>query len=173
MKPLDTQTKAPPERGTQVPPRGRLAALTSTGGRFDLVVPPDIPGFLLAESLTVVNASRLVRAICPTCKTKVPPPAELHDELGGMGIDGLTNLWEGGGCKNCGFSGFKGRTGIYELFEMDQGLQSLILTNPTIDTLQKYLQKNGLGTLRDLGNDKVKERITTIEEVQRVTSVAA
>jgi type II secretory ATPase GspE/PulE/Tfp pilus assembly ATPase PilB-like protein len=55
---------------------------------------------------------------------------------------------------------------------MDKGLQSLILTNPTIDTLQDHFKKNGLGTLRDLGNDKVKERITTVEEVQRVTSLA-
>ena len=54
---------------------------------------------------------------------------------------------------------------------MDTGLQSLILTNPTIDTLQEYLRKNGQGTLNGLGYKKVLERITIIEEIKRVTSV--
>ena len=131
-----------------------------------------IEPYLLSSSLLASLAQRLVRTICPECKTDYFPPKEA---LQGLGIakNKQTRLSKGKGCSACYDSGFKGRTGIYELFEMDRGLQSLILTNPTIDTLQEYLKKNGLGTLRDLGNDKVKEQITTIEEVQRVTSVAA
>lgn len=131
-----------------------------------------IEPYLLSSALLASLAQRLVRTICPECKTDYFPPKKV---LQGLGIDKdkQTKLSKGKGCPACYDSGFKGRTGIYELFEMYQGLQSLILTNPTIDTLQKYLKKNGLGTLRDLGNDKVRERITTIEEVQRVTSVAA
>jgi type IV pilus assembly protein PilB len=85
--------------------------------------------------------------------------------------DKQIRLSRGKGCSDCYDSGFKGRTGIYELFEMDPGLQSLILTNPTIDILQEHLRKNGHGTLNSLGYKKVLERITIIEEVKRVTSV--
>jgi type IV pilus assembly protein PilB len=85
--------------------------------------------------------------------------------------DKQIRLSRGKGCSDCYDSGFKGRTGIYELFEMDTGLQSLILTNPAIDILQEYLRKNGHGTLNSLGYKKVLERITIIEEVKRVTSV--
>jgi type IV pilus assembly protein PilB len=131
-----------------------------------------IEPYLLSSALLASLAQRLVRTICPECKTDYFPPKEV---LQGLGLDKKkqTRLSKGKGCSACYDSGFKGRAGIYELFEMDRGLQSLILTNPTIDTLQKYLKKSGMGTLRDLGNDKVKERITTIEEVQRVTSVVA
>ncbi|MGD8262138.1 MAG: type II secretion system protein GspE, partial [Desulfobacterales bacterium] len=73
----------------------------------------------------------------------------------------------------CYDSGFKGRTGIYELLELDHGLQSLILTNPTVDEIQTYLGKYGHKTLKELGYKKVIEGATTIEEATRVTSMGA
>jgi type IV pilus assembly protein PilB len=78
---------------------------------------------------------------------------------------------KGKGCTSCFDSGFKGRLGLYELLEMSEGLQSLILTNPSVDALQGYLRENGHKTLRDFGYDRVKDGLTTIEEVQRVTTV--
>lgn len=129
-----------------------------------------IEPYLISSSLLASLAQRLVRTICPECKTDYFPPKEVLQELGCDG-DKQIRLSRGKGCSDCYDSGFKGRSGIYELFEMDAGLQSLILTNPTIDTLQEYLRKNGQGTLNGLGYNKVLERITIIEEVKRVTSV--
>ncbi len=76
----------------------------------------------------------------------------------------------GRGCSDCYDSGFKGRIGIYEILEMNDGLQNLILTNPTNDVLQKYLRNNGHKALKHAGNQKVIEGVTTIEEIRRVTS---
>lgn len=129
-----------------------------------------IEPYLISSSLLASLAQRLVRTICPECKTDYFPPKEVLQELGCDG-DKQIRLSRGKGCSDCYDSGFKGRSGIYELFEMDAGLQSLILTNPTIDTLQEYLRKNGQGTLNSLGYKKVLERITIIEEVKRVTSI--
>ena len=129
-----------------------------------------IEPYLISSSLLASLAQRLVRTICPECKTDYFPPKEVLQELGCDG-DKQVRLSRGKGCSDCYDSGFKGRTGIYELFEMDTGLQSLILTNPTIDTLHEYLKKKGQGTLDGLGYKKVLERITVIEEVKRVTSV--
>jgi type IV pilus assembly protein PilB len=129
-----------------------------------------IEPYLISSSLLASLAQRLVRTICPECKADYYPPKEVLQALGCNG-DKQVRLSRGKGCSNCYDSGFKGRTGLYELFEMDEGLQSLILTNPTIDVLHEYLRKNGHGTLKSMGYEKVLERVTTIEEVQRVTSV--
>ncbi|MEJ2365587.1 MAG: ATPase, T2SS/T4P/T4SS family [Deltaproteobacteria bacterium] len=129
-----------------------------------------IEPYLISSSLLASLAQRLVRTICPECKADYYPPKGVLQELGCDG-DKQVKLSRGKGCSQCYDSGFKGRTGLYELFEMDEGLQSLILTEPTIDVLHEYLRKDGNGTLKTMGYDKVLERVTTIEEVKRVTSV--
>ena len=126
--------------------------------------------YLISSALLASLAQRLVRTICPECRKNFYPPKEVLEELGCSG-DKQVKLSKGKGCSKCYDSGFKGRTGIYELFEMDEGLQSLILTNPSIDILKEYLRKNGNGTLKDMGYEKVLERVTTLEEVKRVTTV--
>ena len=80
-------------------------------------------------------------------------------------------LAKGKGCSACYDSGFKGRSGIHELLEMDQALQSLILTNPTIEDLQDHLREKEYRSLKDMGYSKVIEGKTTIEEVTRVAFV--
>jgi type IV pilus assembly protein PilB len=129
-----------------------------------------IEPYLISSSLLASLAQRLVRTNCPECKTDYYPPMEVLKDLG-VDEDKKIRLSRGKGCSICYDSGFKGRTGIYELFEMDEGLQSLILTNPTIDTLHEYLKKNGHGTLKDLGYKKVLDGVTTLEEVKRVTAM--
>jgi type IV pilus assembly protein PilB len=129
-----------------------------------------IEPYLISSALLASLAQRLVRTICPECKKDFYPPKKVLEDLGCDG-NKQVKLSKGRGCSNCYDSGFKGRTGIYELFEMDEGLQSLILTNPSIDVLQDYLKKNGNGRLKNMGYEKVLERITTLEEVKRVTSM--
>ena len=126
--------------------------------------------YLISSSLLASLAQRLVRTICPKCKTNYLAPVGVLKELG-VEEDTKIRLYKGKGCSACYDSGFKGRTGIFELVEMDEGLQSLILDSPTIDTLKKYLGKNSHKTLRHLGHQKVLEGATSIEEVRRATSV--
>ncbi len=128
--------------------------------------------YLISSSLLASLAQRLVRTICSECKSQYYPPKNILKDLGCDESKKL-RLSKGKGCSSCYDSGFKGRTGIYELFEIDQGLQSLILTNPTIDTLQEYQKSNGSLTLKKLAYQKVLEGLTTIEEAKRVTSVDA
>ena len=80
-------------------------------------------------------------------------------------------LTRGRGCSECYDSGFKGRTGIYELMQMTDHLRSIVLNNPTVDTIQESLNSNGHITMKDFGYEKVREGVTTLEEIQRVTTV--
>lgn len=125
--------------------------------------------YLLSSSLMACLAQRLVRTLCSECKTYYYPPKEVLEELGVEKDDGI-RLSKGKGCPACYDSGYKGRMGIIELLEVDVGLQTLILKNPSIDSLKSHLNKKGYFTLQDSGYQKVLEGFTTIEEVKRVSS---
>jgi type IV pilus assembly protein PilB len=126
--------------------------------------------FLISSSLLASLAQRLVRTICSECKTDYYAPKAVLTELG-LDENRRVRFSRGKGCSSCYDSGFKGRAAIYEILQMDAGLQGLILQNPTIDALQQYLKKDGHISLRENGYAKVLEGTTTLEEVQRVTSV--
>ena len=130
----------------------------------------DIAPYLISSSLLASLGQRLVRTICPDCKTNYYASKGVLQELD-IDENKKIQLFKGKGCSTCFDSGFKGRTGIYELLELDHGLQSLILTNPTVDEIQTYLGKNGHKALKELGYEKVLEGATTIEEATRVTSM--
>jgi type IV pilus assembly protein PilB len=130
----------------------------------------EIEPYLISSSLLVSMAQRLVRTICPGCKTAYAPPEALLQALG-VEEGKRIQLSKGRGCSECYDSGFKGRTGIYELMEMDDDLRTLVLGNPTSDTLQECFEKNGRMTMKKFGYEKVREGATTPEEITRVTSV--
>jgi len=127
-----------------------------------------IEPYLISSSLLASIGQRLARSICPSCKTDFYPPKEVIKELG---FDETKNLKlvRGRGCTSCFDSGFKGRIGIHEMLVNDQGLQKLILSNPTIDKLREYLEKKDFITMQKDGYKKVLEGYTTIEEVQMLT----
>jgi type IV pilus assembly protein PilB len=129
-----------------------------------------IESYLISSALLSVLAQRLVRKICPDCRTDYYAPKEILKELG-YEKEQKIRLAKGKGCSACYDSGFRGRTGIHELLEIDEELRSIVLTNPTVDTLQGYLRKNNHRGLRALGFEKVTAGITTIEEARRVTSM--
>jgi len=124
--------------------------------------------YLISSSFLASLAQRLVRTICPGCRTSYLAPKGVLKELR---IDDhkKIKLLRGSGCAVCYDSGFKGRIGLHEILEVDEGLQSLILTSPTIDALHNYLMENSHRTLKMLGYKKVLEGVTTIEEVARAT----
>lgn len=129
-----------------------------------------IEPYLISSSLLACMAQRLVRHICPDCRTDFYPPKNVLKELG-LDENKQIRFSRGKGCSSCYDSGFKGRLGIYELLLMREELQNLILENPSIDALQKYLKSTGTRNLKEYGYEKVMAGLTTIEEVQRVATV--
>ncbi len=126
--------------------------------------------YLISSSLVACMSQRLVRTICPECKTAYYAPRSILKLLG-MDEDKQLRLYKGQGCSHCYDSGFKGRTSIYELLVIDEDLQSLVLENPTIEAIKGLSRNKGYSTLREAGREKVLQDLTTIEEVERVVSL--
>jgi type IV pilus assembly protein PilB len=124
--------------------------------------------YLISSALLASLAQRLVRRTCPNCETDYFPSQEVLKELG-VDPSKQMRLSRGKGCQGCYDSGYKGRTAIYELLETDEGLQTMILKNPTTDALRRYAKEKGYKTLKQDGYSKVLKGITTMEEVARAT----
>jgi type IV pilus assembly protein PilB len=128
--------------------------------------------YLISASLLAVLAQRLVRTICPECRTTHYAAKTVLQELG-LDPDKQVRLTRGKGCSACYDSGYRGRSGIHELLEMDEELRSIILDDPTIDALQRHLKENQFEGLKALGFEKVLQGLTTIEEARRVISTSS
>lgn len=133
-----------------------------------------IESFLLASCLLSVMAQRLVRKICPHCKTTYDLPPGFLDELVhafGMKSNQVpSKVWKGNGCSNCAHTGFSGRTGIYELIQVDDEIRRLIVNGADSSSIVLKAQSKGMRTLRQDGLQKVLAGQTTFEEVMRVTN---
>ena len=119
--------------------------------------------FLVASSLAGVLAQRLVRVICPHCKESYEPSAE---ELRYISA---SKLFRGRGCEKCAGTGYLGRTGIFELLTVDHELWHMITEKADSTSIKNLAVSRGMKPLRLDGLEKVREAITTIEEVLRVT----
>lgn len=119
--------------------------------------------FLVASSLAGVLAQRLVRVICPHCKESYEPSKE---ELRYISAQ---KLFRGRGCERCAGTGYLGRTGIFELLTVDDELRHMITEKADSTSIKAFAITKGMKPLRADGLEKVKEGITTIEEVLRVT----
>ncbi len=129
-----------------------------------------IEPYLLTSTIECFLAQRLVRLICPKCKRKVHLSKKLIQELeiDSPGGD-LSEICEGVGCEDCNFTGFKGRTSIYEFLLLNDKICELILDRASASEIKKEACLNGMKTLRQSGWDKVRQGLTTPEEVLRVT----
>ncbi len=132
-----------------------------------------IEPYLLASSILGVLAQRLVRRICPDCKTRYTPSKEELDDLG-LKKEQLFGdyLYKGVGCAHCFHTGYKGRCGIYELMPMTGAIKAQVLKSQDADKLRKSALAQGMTTLFDRGLDFVIAGITTAQEVLRVTRIA-
>ena len=127
-----------------------------------------VEDYLLSSSLIGILAQRLVRIICPHCRESFFPGPDIAAELGIEPIDNVT-LFRGRGCEECSFTGFFGRTGIYELLMVNEDIQHLILNRSDATTIKKKAIDLRMRTLREDGWQKVKNGLTTVAEVLRVT----
>jgi general secretion pathway protein E len=133
---------------------------------LDLGVEP----YLVSSSLIAIIAQRLVRRVCPNCKKPAEPsPHELR-ELGlGETAGNEGTFFVGTGCEKCFQTGYRGRTGIYEIMMINEHVQNLIYKRETAGTIKRVALDAGLQTLRMDGARKVLGGVTTIAEVLRVT----
>lgn len=127
-----------------------------------------IEPYLVADSLRLVCAQRLVRRICAFCKE----PYTVSDEdmeLSKGDIKAGTTLYKGKGCEKCDGSGYKGRTGIYEMLAMNKQLNSLLLKEASTEELRSVAIETGMRTLRQDAIEKALNGITTLDEVVSTT----
>jgi type IV pilus assembly protein PilB len=138
-------------------------------GAITRMIDMDVEPYLLSSALIGVVAQRLVRTICPACKTSYLAGPELVEKYGWQDA-GRVQLARGRGCSECYDSGYRGRLGIHEILRTDDGLQRLITTNPTRDELATYLQQRNFRTLFQDGLGHVLDGETTPEEISRVVN---
>ncbi len=131
----------------------------------------DIEGYLVASSVEAVVAQRLVRTICPHCKEQRRDLDTLVAKLSGSDfpISRRDVLYVGHGCDQCKQSGYRGRTGIYELLLMDNAIRPLVMERAPSSLIRAEACRQGMQTLREDGWQKVLQGQTTVEEVLRVT----
>ena len=129
-----------------------------------------IEPFLVASSVNLICAQRLVRRICAHCKAPHPTPAPALVQAGFTPEDAQNVMpQKGNGCEKCNNTGYKGRVGLYEVMEVTDELRELILVGASALELRRKAVDDGMITLRHSGLRKVKEGVTTLEEVARET----
>ena len=130
-----------------------------------------IEPFLVASSLNLVCAQRLVRRVCVNCKERRRPAAAGAGagRLLGRATRATVKPYKGTGCEKCNGTGYKGRVGLYEVMEITDELRELILVGASALELRRKAIEEGMITLRGSGLRKIKDGVTTIEEVLRET----
>lgn len=143
-------------------------AATAIPRLLDMGIEP----FLLASTLEIVIAQRLVRVICEKCRVSYTEKRENLTKFAPNIKDyfpsKIVELHKGEGCEACGRTGYQGRTSILELIQVTKEMRDLILTNPSTKQIWELAKKQGAHSLFEDGMDKVKEGITTIKELLRV-----
>jgi type IV pilus assembly protein PilB len=129
-----------------------------------------IEPFLVATSVNLIQAQRLIRRICKDCKQDHPVPVEALIEVGFTTEETKSmKTFKGKGCTTCNNTGYKGRIGLYEVMEITDELRELILIGASALELRKKAIDDGMITLRESGLHKIRAGVTTLEEVVRET----
>jgi type IV pilus assembly protein PilB len=137
-------------------------APSALGRLIDMGIEP----FLVSSAVDCIVAQRLVRLLCKHCKK----PQKISDAvLAEHGLSGA-QPYEPVGCSRCGGSGYRGRLGVYEVMSVSEQIRGLILERASVDVMVSVAVREGMRRLRDDGIDKVREGLTSIAEVERMTN---
>jgi type IV pilus assembly protein PilB len=126
-----------------------------------------IEPYLIGAALNMVLAQRLVRRICAKCRQDYEPARTIRKALEQMGYD-FETFYRGVGCKSCRNTGFKGRIGVHELLMITDEIRDAIAASPSTGNIRRLATQNGMITLRHDGFRKVREGITTVEEIFQI-----
>ena len=129
-----------------------------------------VPSYLIASTIIGIVAQRLVRAICAKCRVKKDPTEK---DVLRLGLKANVPVYRGEGCSACGGTGYRGRTGIYEILPFTQPIRDLIASNATENELRQMAISRGVVTLGRAALEKVTSGITTADEVYRVVETDA
>jgi general secretion pathway protein E/type IV pilus assembly protein PilB len=136
-------------------------------GAFTRLMDMGVEPYLVASTLEGVLAQRLLRVLCPACKEEYTPrPEDLPPDLP---PETVKTLWRPVGCRECRGTGFTGRTGIFELLPTGSEVRKLCIDRADAGQIREFAIKHGMMTLRQCGWLKVREGVSTIEEVLRIT----
>ena len=139
-------------------------------GAITRLIDMGIEPFLVSSSIEALIAQRLIRTNCTACKEEYKPEAEFLRQVGFPQTEiGKARFYRGRGCEECRFTGFKGRSAIYEILAMSEALRPLIIQRASSSVIKQAAVAQGMKTLRDHGWEKVMLGLTTVEEVARVT----
>jgi len=133
--------------------------------------------FILSAALKGCVSQLLTRKICPDCKEEYSPSPELLKRVrslateGGFTIPAKATFYHGRGCQKCRHTGYKGRTGIYEVLRLNSELAEAIMRGAAIEELTQMAVKGGMKTLMADGARKAVDGVTTLEEVMRVVAI--
>jgi type IV pilus assembly protein PilB len=129
-----------------------------------------IEPFLVASSLNLVCAQRLVRRVCAKCKVVEDVPPQALEHIGFSPEDARAiKPYKGNGCDKCNGTGYRGRVGLYEVMEISDELRELVLVGASSLELRRKAVEEGMITLRGSGLEKIKAGVTSVEEVLRET----
>ncbi|HEY0593387.1 MAG TPA: ATPase, T2SS/T4P/T4SS family, partial [Thermoanaerobaculia bacterium] len=129
-----------------------------------------IEPFLVATSVHLIAAQRLVRRVCQSCKDEVEMAPQALINLGFKPDEvGTFKVLKGRGCDKCNNTGYKGRVGLVEVMAIDDDLREMVLSGASAIEIRRKAMDNGMITLRRSGLIKIKDGVTTIEEVVRET----
>lgn len=137
-------------------------------GAITRMIDMGVEPFLISSSVIGVLAQRLVRTLCKECKEEYTPAKEVLKDMG-LEEKGSSKFFRGKGCPKCRNTGYKGRIGIFELMLPDENVRKLILTKASLGEIRRQVRASGMVTLKEDGIRKIREGLTTVEEVLRVT----
>jgi len=139
-------------------------------GTISRLIDMGIEPFLITSSVILILAQRLIRKICSECREQIKVHPQLLIDLGVSPDEAKNfNVYKGKGCAICSGTGYKGRVGLYEVMTMKEEVKELVLSRSSTSEIKKEAIRLGMKTLRQSGIHKVKEGLTTIEEVLRAT----
>lgn len=137
-------------------------------GTLNRMADMGVERYLIADSVVGVIAQRLVRKLCPHCR-KMRPASEEEKRILRQNTDREVNIYEPAGCKLCNNTGFFGRTGVFEIMEVNEEIRNLISENGTTEELEEAARRSGMRTLRQNGIRYVLDGTTSIEEMLKAS----
>ena len=131
-----------------------------------------VPAFNIASSVILIVAQRLTRKLCTQCKRPedIPPESLLQAGFSELDIDGSWQAYGPVGCDHCLGTGYKGRMGIYEVMPITDDMRQVVMRNGTVLDIAEQAKKEGMRSLRQSGLLKVKQGLTSLEEIEAVTN---